>query len=293
MGYSCLNNFNLNRLTLNFAWTKFMHPELFKFQLPEFLQGLYSEEIIIYSYGFLISLGALFAFLYTATQAKKQFDVPFHQSADIAILLILAAVVGGKIFFFFEDPIFFIKNPGEILKSFENGFVFFGSLLFCIPTMLIYFKSKKLPILPMLDIMAVTTCIVHGFGRMGCLMAGCCYGLPHDGFASITFHHPASLANPLNTPLHPTQLYSITLISIILIYLLYLKSNKSFQGQVFLTYLILYATGRSFIEIFRGDISRGFIIENYLSHSQFISVLVILSALYFYWNLKRKEIKKG
>jgi len=57
---------------------------------------------------------------------------------------------------------------------------------------------------------------------------------------------------------------------------------------VFLVYLVAYACGRSVIEMFRGDIERGFIIKNILSNSQFISLLIAAVAIYFYLKLNRK-----
>jgi phosphatidylglycerol:prolipoprotein diacylglycerol transferase len=71
--------------------------------------------------------------------------------------------------------------------------------------------------------------------------------------------------------------------------LITLKSKKKFDGQLFLIYLIGYAIGRGVLEIFRGDIQRGFLIENVLSNSQFISLGVISIALYFYFRLNRNS----
>ena len=266
-----------------------MHPVLFQFQTPSFLQGILGDTITIYTYGFLIALGTIFGFWYTARQAKKQFNLPFEDTQTLVLLILIAAIVGGKLFLFFESPQKYIHDPGSMLRNFGNGFVFYGSLLFAIPTMLVYFRIKKIPVLPMLDVMAITTCIVHGFGRMGCFMAGCCYGKPHEGILSVTFTDVHSQADPLNTPLYPTQLFSAGMIFTMLIILLYLKRNKQFHGQLFMTYLMLYAFGRSIVEIFRGDIERGFVIENIVSNSQFISILVFLGALFFYLRWRRTQ----
>ena len=209
----------------------------------------------------------------------------------LIIYIIIAAVVGGKLFMIFEDPKLSLSEPSRLIKSFNTGFVFYGSLLFAIPTMLIFFRVHKLPALAMFDIMAVTSCILHAFGRMGCFMAGCCYGTPHDGLFSVTFSDPACAANPLNTPLHPTQLYSSTMILAILVIILFVNRRKQFDGQLFMLYLMLYAIGRSVLEIFRGDLKRGFLIDNVLSNSQFISILVFLVALYFYMKLAKKAKK--
>ena len=141
----------------------------------------------------------------------------------------------------------------------------------------------------MLDVMAAVTCIVHGFGRIGCFMAGCCYGLPTDSFLSVVFTNPVCQAEPLHTPLYPTQLVEAIFIFSILALLVMLKNRKQFDGQLFLIYLMVYAVGRGILEMFRGDIDRGFLIENILSNSQFISLIVISAALYFYIRLNRNK----
>jgi len=266
-----------------------MHPVLFEFHTPGFLTGFLPDTITIYTYGFLIACGAMAGFVYTAYQAKKQFNTSIETIQTLIILIILAAIIGGKLFIIFENPKLYLSDPSRIFKNFSNGFVFYGSLLFAIPTMLIFFKKYKLPVLPMLDIMAATTCIVHAFGRMGCFMAGCCYGTAHSGIFSVTFTDPKCSAEPLNTPLHPTQLYSSIMILAILAVILFVSQRKKFDGQLFMLYLMLYAIGRSIIEVFRGDLDRGFIIDGILSNSQFISILIFLGALTTYVLLLKKS----
>ncbi|MEM6360142.1 MAG: prolipoprotein diacylglyceryl transferase [Bacteroidota bacterium] len=264
-----------------------MHPILFKIPVPDFLQGIFGEFFTVYSYGFFIVLGAVVGLTYVANESRRNFNLPFDKVNTLFLLLLFASVVGGKIFLYFEDPGRYAGNFKALFSG--RGFVFYGSLLFCIPTMLWFFKKNKLPVLQMLDIMAVTTCLVHMFGRIGCFMAGCCHGIEWHGPLAVTFTDPVCLAKPLNTPLHPTQLYSAALIFSIMIALFFIKKRKQFHGQLFLSYLTLYAVGRSAIEIFRGDVSRGYVIEGYLSHSQFISILVLLSSVYFYKRLKKNR----
>ncbi|MBK5278004.1 MAG: prolipoprotein diacylglyceryl transferase, partial [Bacteroidia bacterium] len=135
----------------------------------------------------------------------------------------------------------------------------------------------------------VVTCIVHGFGRIGCFMAGCCYGIPTDSVFGVTFTHAACQAEPLNTPLHPTQLYEAGFIFCLLAVLYFLKSRKRFEGQLFLLYLIFYAIGRGVLEIFRGDVARGFIFSDWLSHSQLISLIIIGVAGFYYIRLSKTK----
>lgn len=266
-----------------------MHPVLFPIPVPEFLQSFLPETITIYWYGFLISIGAIVAITYTAVQAKRKYGLPYDDANTLFLVLLVSAIIGGKVFYYFENPSYFNQNLNELLTG--RGFVFFGSLLFTIPTMYVFFKNHKLPVAGMLDIMAITTCIVHAFGRMGCFMAGCCHGIPSDVPWSVTFTHSESLAFPLNTTLHPTQLYSAILIALIMLMLLRIAKRKLFDGQVFISYLILYSTGRAIIEIFRGDIARGFIIEDFISHSQLISLILIILSFGIYYRLWKKAVQ--
>jgi phosphatidylglycerol:prolipoprotein diacylglycerol transferase len=243
-------------------------------------------SVTIYSYGFFIALGAVLGLTYMARQGKKHFGTTFEKSNSLFIYIVISAYVGGKVFFFFENPSFYIHNLTKLFTG--NGFVFFGSLLFAIPTMLWFFKKNSIPTLPMLDVMAIVTCIVHGVGRIGCFMSGCCHGKPTDSFLSVIFTNPVCQAEPLNTPLHPTQLYESGFIFILMGFLLLFKKKKKFDGQLFLIYLIFYSIGRSLLELLRGDEERGYIIKDILSHSQFISIIVIAAAIYFYVKLKRR-----
>jgi phosphatidylglycerol:prolipoprotein diacylglycerol transferase len=268
-----------------------MHPVLFKIPIPEFLHGILPATLTIHSYGMLIALGAISGLIYLRYNAKQRFNVDGERIQMLFVLIVVAAILGGKVLLVFEDPGTYVSNPSLILQNFRNGFVFYGSLLFAIIAMLLFFKHYSMPIMGMLDIMAGTTAIVHAFGRMGCFMAGCCYGKPYNGALSVTFTDPQCSAEPLNTPLHPTQLYSVALILIILVVILMVNRRKQFEGQLFMLYLMLYAVGRSVIEIFRGDEERGFVIDGILSNSQFISLLFFSAALYVYVRLARSPVR--
>lgn len=254
-----------------------MHPILFKI-----------GSFTVYTYGFCIALGAVLGVAYMVRQGKKQFGTTYDQSNTLFLLLVAGGILGGKLFLVFEDPGYYFLNPLSLLSS--NGFVFYGSLLTCIPVMLWYFKRHHIPLWAMLDVMAIVTLILHGCGRVGCFMAGCCYGKVTTSPLGVVFTDPGCQAQPLNTSLHPTQLYEAGWLGIILVALVILKEYKQFEGQLFLMYLIAYAAGRSVIEIFRGDLDRGFIFQQYLSNAQLISAGVILAAMYYYVKLRKAKL---
>ncbi len=246
-----------------------MHPILFDF-----------FGINIYSYGFFIAVGAIAGVAYMAVRGKKDVGLTFDQANSLFLVIFLAAFVGGKVFLFFEDISFYAQHPGRLVAG--RGFVFYGSFLFAMPAMMIFFKKNKLPTYAMLDVMAVTTCLVHMFGRIGCFMAGCCYGKKTDFFLAVTYADQACQASPLNTPLHPTQLYEAAYILAVMVFLLYLRDRKKFYGQLFLVYLILYAVGRFCLEYLRGDQERGLLLNSLISHSQLVATLIIAVVAFTY-----------
>lgn len=255
-----------------------MYPELFTI-----------GGFTIHTYGFMIMLGAVAGYFYVSTVVKRELGISPEKIQNLAILIIVAAFVGGKFFFYLEKPDYYFHPISNMFKGFRTGFVFYGSLLFVIPVTVWYFRKQKWPVWPLMDRMAITGCIIHLFGRMGCFFAGCCHGLPTESILGITFTDPESQAEPLNTALHPTQLYEEAWIGSTLVILWMFKRYKRFEGRLFLVYIVLYAIGRSVIEIFRGDIRRGFIIDGVLSHSQFISLLIIAGAVGIYFYLRKTQ----
>ena len=250
-----------------------MHPIIFE-----------TGSLTLYSYGFMIALGIVAGITYLIVEGRKETRLTFDGANNLFLWIFLAAVIGGKLFLFLEDPSAYSAHPRQLLTG--RGFVFYGSFLLAVPAMWLFFRIHKLPTYRMLDIMAITTCLVHMFGRLGCFLAGCCYGKPTDSMLAVVFTDPACYAEPLNTPLYPTQLMEAALVFVIMIILFRLKRRRRFYGQLFLAYLILYASGRFVLEFFRGDTGRGFIFGEQISHSQFIALclIMVVAVVYVRWS---------
>lgn len=244
-------------------------------------------EFSVYSYGFLIAIGIVAGVLYMSIEGRKQAKLTFDQANTLFLLIFLAAVVGGKFFLFLESPSKYINDLSALFRG--SGFVFYGSFLFAIPVMLLFFRKHRLDTLVMLDVMAITTCLVHLFGRLGCFMAGCCYGTPTNSFFGVVFTDAKCAADPKGVPLHPTQLYEVAYILIVMCFLLFLRNRKQFNGQLFLLYLILYAVGRFIIEFFRGDDARGYIFDGMISHSQLTAMVMLIMSVLLYIILRAKQ----
>jgi phosphatidylglycerol:prolipoprotein diacylglycerol transferase len=259
-----------------------MYPELFNF-----------GDFTVHSYGFFIAIGTYLSYIYLSKQLQNSINAKEDDIVKLFFILFFSAFLGGKLFFYLEDLSLYVNQPSKLFQNIGNGFVFYGSLIFVIPAVLLFLKSKKWPFWNVLDHFAIAACIVHVCGRLGCFFAGCCYGIPTELPWGIVYTDPACSANPLGTPLHPTQFYEILMISGIGLFLFYLMKKKTkFQGQLFLIYLVLYSIGRSIVETFRGDEARGFLIDNWLSHSQGISILIIIIVSIVYFMKNRRSTEK-
>ncbi len=256
-----------------------MYPLLFKFG---FLK--------IHTYGLMIVTGFLVGLYFVQKEARRQGINP-ERIVDVSFWGLGAGLLGGRIVYIITRWDYFSQHVAEVLYFWEGGLVFYGGFIGGITAFYIYCRRNKLPFLQIVDIAVPSLAIAHFFGRLGCFSAGCCFGKPVEGSLpwAVTFSNPLSLA-PLGIPLHPTQLYDALNALLIFGVLMIAKKHKKFMGQQLCIYMILYAIGRSIVEIYRGDTIRGFVIDPYLSTSQFISIFIFSMGvgLWVYWSKKNK-----
>ncbi len=234
----------------------------------------------------MIIIGIILSFYFTYNRFRE-FGISLKHFSDMIAIMIASGYVGAKFIYFLQGPNKYIQDPIKMIENPGQGFVFYGALLFIIPVVVYRLKKWKVDFRESLDIFSFSAVILHAFGRMGCFLNGCCYGKLCNNFLGVSFTNPLSVASPLNTPLYPTQLFDILNNLIILSILFYVEKRKRFSGQLLLTYLILYAVGRSIIENFRGDAERGFVFD-ILSYSQFIAIIIIGISIIF-WNKWKNE----
>ncbi len=236
----------------------------------------------IHTYGFLIAIGFLVAIsIVKRLCVKSSLDV--EKILDLGFWCLLIGFLGSRILFIITRFGDFMSHPMDMFKIWEGGLVFLGGPILVIPFLIWYVNKHKLPIWKTLDVLGPGLVIAHVFGRFGCLAAGCCYGKPTGTQFGVRLYSDLVDRQYQGIPLHPTQLYEAGALFILFIGLLYVYKKKSFDGQVALTYFLAYPIIRSIIEVFRGDFIRGFVIEDVLSTSQFISVVIFLVALGILW----------
>ncbi len=234
-------------------------------------------SIPIHTYGFMIAIGFLVA-VWVIRRLALGSKLDVDRVLDLTFWSLLFGFVCARLLFVITQFGTFLANPLDVFKIWEGGLVFFGGPLAVIPFVAWYVRRFKLPLWKVMDTMIPGRGIAHAFGRVGCIAAGCCYGRPTGGDWGFRFTTGLVDAHLRGVPLHPTQLYESLALLGLFIGLLYVYRKKVFDGQVVLTYFIVYPVIRSLIEIFRGDLVRGFVIEGILSTSQFISILVFAGA---------------
>jgi phosphatidylglycerol:prolipoprotein diacylglycerol transferase len=189
---------------------------------------------------------------------------------DLFFYVLISAIVGSRLFYVATNFETYVRQPLDIFKIWEGGLVFYGGFIAAAIVVVVFLKKNKIPLWKTADVAAPAVAFGHFWGRIGCFFAGCCYGKTCHLPWAVTFTAPESLA-PLNTPLHPTQLYSALNNLAIFGILLFFGRRKKFPGQVFFLYVFLYGITRSIIEYFRDDF-RGAVFDGMLSTSQAIGL---------------------
>lgn len=228
-------------------------------------------SVTIHGYGLMIGIGIVLALIAGTYLAKKK-----GIDADELFNLTTISVIGGfacaKVLFCIVEWDSFVKNPLGTLGS--SGFVVYGGIIGGILLCALYCKMKKLPFWKYFDTVLPAVAIAQGFGRIGCFLAGCCYGRETDSFVGIAFHN--SKFAPNDVKLIPTQLFSSAGCFIMAAVLFAYSRKERKDARTGALYLIMYSIGRSVIEYFRNDY-RGAI--GILSTSQFISIFILIAGI--------------
>lgn len=271
-----------------------MHPVLLRvgnFELP--------------SYGVLVATGIVFGWFLAARLARRS-ALRDDFVLDLIFWCVVAGLLGGRLTYVIVEWREFLRDPLGTLFS-RAGQVFLGGFLAAL--LAVYIVSRRYGVSPLLaaDVLAPALALGHAFGRVGCFLAGCCYGAPTNSPLSVCFprlmsekgeivgsltyvDHLAqgyvSATDTCSLPVHPVQLYEALGNLLICGVLLLLWSRRSFIGQIALSYIILYSSMRFGLEFLRGDALRGIYLG--LSTSQWLSLALLAASLFSWVPLRRR-----
>ncbi len=244
-------------------------------------------KFTVHGYGLMIGLGFMAAVLVGGALAKRR-QLSDSDFTNMAILVLVIGFLGGKILHVIVEFQAFLADPMSVLGS--EGFVVYGGIITGIATIFVYCKVKKLKFLEYIDLFATVVPVNQALGRIGCLLAGCCYGKHTESSFSIVF--PEGCMAPPGVRLIPTQplMAAGNFFIFVCLTLLYLSTcpKKGPDGEAAVAkhtyipglatslYLVMYSVGRFVIEYFRDD-PRGEV--SVLSTSQFIAIFTFTAGL--------------
>lgn len=266
-----------------------MYPVLFK--IPLF--GLFGfESVPIHGYGVLVAFGFLAGSWWVQRAARQEGEDP-AKALDLVFYILIAAILGSRIFHvLISERDLFFEDPLHLFKIWKGGLVFYGGLIGSLLISIWYFRRHRLPAWKYCDFFSPAIALGHAIGRLGCFMAGCCFGKPlqAETWYSLIFPENSSRA-PAGIPLYPTQLIESGAEFLLFVGLGLALKYKKFDGQIFTLYLILYAFFRFWIEFLRGDIERGFIANTGLSTSQVLAIILFAIGLILYLYRSKRGLK--
>jgi phosphatidylglycerol:prolipoprotein diacylglycerol transferase len=205
------------------------------------------------TYGVLIALAFVVA-LWVTVRLGSRAGLDKEKIMNLGIYCALAGLLGAKILMIVFDLPFFIAHPGEVfsLSTLQAAGVFQGGLVLAVLFAYWYTRHTGMAWLTTADIFAPGIAIGHAIGRLGCLAAGCCWGVVCDRPWAITFKNAqATTGVPLYQPLHPTQLYEFGCEAAIFAFLYWWSGKAHRPGTIIGLYLVISSVLRILVEFFR------------------------------------------
>jgi phosphatidylglycerol:prolipoprotein diacylglycerol transferase len=227
--------------------------------------------------------GIFAAGIYVCFLCKKK----GHDDNDGILFLLIVAIgvfLGSHLLYAvvnFREIIALVNNiQGSSREDFARyfinifgGSVFYGGLIGGIVAGILYLNKHKEKRY-LIDIVTPAIPLFHFFGRIGCFLGGCCFGI--ESIFGFTFDHAIiEEANGVNR--FPVQLLEAVFNVCLFIFLDYLRRRNFFKNRLLYLYLLIYSVGRFFIEFIRGDDYRGKLL--FLSTSQIISIMILCVAI--------------
>jgi phosphatidylglycerol---prolipoprotein diacylglyceryl transferase len=262
---------------------------------------------------------------FVAARTAKRSGLDHDVIIDLSLLSLITGTIGGRLLHviadgFFWDYVHLCTDPDKVIwrtmttpaecgslggrwdltdklchaverdcfawAAFWNGgLAYYGGLIAATASGIYFLRREGFPLGKGVDMVGAVLPLGIFFGRMGCFLGGCCFGLHTDSHLGVSFppRSPASYQqfetgllaskNLMSLPVHPTQLYEAIGCLAIAGWLVWYERRKRFDGQILLLFLGGYAVLRFLVEMLRAD-DRGALFG--LSTSQLIGVVILV-----------------
>ena len=202
----------------------------------------------IYWYGIILALGYFLAVVY-ALRRVKAFGLTEDHILDGLLIVTPIAIICARAYFCIFNWELFADNPISCLYIWEGGIAIYGSVIGAVVSTILYAHIKKVPLLPLLDLIALGFMIGQFIGRWGNFVNCEAHGGVTDSFLRM------GIADALGnvTYYHPTFLYESVWNFVGFLFLHFYSKHRKYDGQIFTMYVAWYGLGRAFIEGLRTD----------------------------------------
>jgi phosphatidylglycerol:prolipoprotein diacylglycerol transferase len=235
--------------------------------------------LTIHSYGLLIALGVLLALVLMSRTAARWGFPPPEKVLDLVFVTIFSGFVGARLFYVIQQWSFYRDHGLDIFKIWEGGLIFSGGMLGSFLGLFFFSRKSRLSFLNSCDFAVTFIPLVHAFGRVGCLLNGCCYGEPCE--------LPWAVPYPFLTErVHPVQIYEAILNLALFGFLLRLYPLRRFAGETTSLYFMIYPAARFLLEFWRGDQQMLFFS---LTGQQIMFVLFFIAGMVLYLLGRRRN----
>ncbi len=240
-------------------------------------------NVTIHSYGLMIALGILVAAVALYREApREKFDPDLILEA--VIVGAFSGLIGARILYMIINWSYYSTQPLSAFFTRFEGLSFYGGLFLGVIVLYLWSRWRRTGFLKVVDILSPYLALGYAFGRIGCFLNGCCYGLVTD----VPLAMPASLADDL--PRHPVQLYAALGAIIIFFILKKMRPLRPFVGFVTVSLFALYGLLRFTTEFFRQEeaVFLGLTSAQLFSLGLIIVSLLLLAAIYYIFPDSRK-----
>lgn len=209
----------------------------------------------IRAYGAMLVLGFAAATAWCIHEGERLGYAP-AVFLDLALFVLIGSVVGARLVYVLLCWQAYSGQVSQMLALWRGGLSFHGGVLGGILAGWVYCWRTKHSFLKLADIVAPGIALGYVFGRIGCFLNGCCYGVPTRLLCGVRFPDAAWLdGRPITEPVHPTQLYAAAASLFIFFLLVLTRRRLRRPGHLLLLYLLLYSVYRFAIEYLRRGVT--------------------------------------
>ncbi|MBN1419917.1 MAG: prolipoprotein diacylglyceryl transferase [Planctomycetes bacterium] len=269
-----------------------MRPKLIEIPIP-----FIGAKIPVFGYGLMLIIGVVVATALAARAGRRR-GIPPEKIWDFGVYVVLFGILGARILFFIQyyRESFAGKPLYTVFYIWEGGLVLYGGVVVAVVAGYVYLRRQRIPLTSFLDTIGPYAPLGLAFGRLGCLLNGCCWGdLVGEGFpvgirfpaGSLVYHAQERLGFALggsSLPVQPAQVYASLHAFLLFGLLRWYVAGHPPKGSVFPVLGICYGVGRFVLEIVRDDVEAAAV---GLTLAQWISIGIIIVSIFFLMRVLR------